>query len=555
LIGIITEKENNKIVTEFFQLFKTPWEFYQKGHSYDVIFTTGELNEDLNVRIIVIFGSDIKKVDSKYNITLETITEKVILNYNNILFPIYKGIATFKTEKKPIIKIEGSSRHSGIEITTNEPRRIRIGYNLFEELEYILTSGQPKKYATIPTVEIHIQILRDLIIQSGLPFIEIPPVPEGYDFITCLTHDVDFGGIRNYKFDHTMYGFIYRSLFVSIINFFKKKITYKKLLTNLKAAFSLPCVYLGLIKDFWIDFYQYIEIEKDLKSTYFFLPYKKQRGMIDGRRAPSRRASKCDILDLKSYVEDLKSQGHEIGLHGIDAWHDTNKGVEEFSRISTIAGISEIGVRIHWLYFNEDSPMELEKAGFYYDTTIGYNDAVGYAAGTTQVFCPLRVERLFEIPMHIMDTALFYTGRMALREEQAILLCTNLINNSVNYGGVLVINWHQRSLAPERLWVDFYIRLINLLKEHRVWFATCEEAVRWFEQRRKVQFEDIRFVDKTIKLRLTCGDAFIKPGMTVRIYNLTSEKLQHPDMAKGIKSFIDIPCEINKDIEINFPNL
>ena len=41
---------------------------------------------------------------------------------------------------------------------------------------------------------------------------------------------------------------------------------------------------------------------------------------------------------------------------------------------------------MHWLYFGDDSPKTLEAAGFDYDSTCGYNDAVGYRAGTSQVF-------------------------------------------------------------------------------------------------------------------------------------------------------------------------
>ena len=43
-----------------------------------------------------------------------------------------------------------------------------------------------------------------------------------------------------------------------------------------------------------------------------------------------------------------------------------------------------------------------------YDSTIGYNETVGYRAGTTQPYRPLAASRLLELPLHVMDTALFY---------------------------------------------------------------------------------------------------------------------------------------------------
>ena len=46
-------------------------------------------------------------------------------------------------------------------------------------------------------------------------------------------------------------------------------------------------------------------------------------------------------------------------------------------------------MRMHWLYYDQQSPGVLEKAGAVYDSTIGYNETVGYRAGTTQAYKPL----------------------------------------------------------------------------------------------------------------------------------------------------------------------
>ena len=59
-----------------------------------------------------------------------------------------------------------------------------------------------------PTLELHIALLRHLLLQSGVSFVEIPPRPGDYDFICCLTHDVDFFGIRRHKWDRTLAGFV-----------------------------------------------------------------------------------------------------------------------------------------------------------------------------------------------------------------------------------------------------------------------------------------------------------------------------------------------------------
>jgi len=158
------------------------------------------------------------------------------------------------------------------------------------------------------------------------------------------------------------------------------------------------------------------------------------------------------------------------------------KGRHERDTITECSGDHEVGVRMHWLYFSSDTPQRLEQAGFLYDSSIGYNDAVGYRAGTTQVFRPLGVEKLLELPLHIMDTALFYPQRMGLTEEEAFTLIRKNIADADENGGVLTINWHQRSIGPERFWDDFYILLLKELKALNGYFCTALQAVKWFSK-------------------------------------------------------------------------
>ena len=93
---------------------------------------------------------------------------------------------------------------------------MRIGYDLFSEIRTLLTQGQPPANADMPALELHIAFLRDLIIGHGIRLIEVPPVPDGHSFIACLTHDVDHPSIRQHKWDHTIFGFLYRAVFGSL---------------------------------------------------------------------------------------------------------------------------------------------------------------------------------------------------------------------------------------------------------------------------------------------------------------------------------------------------
>ena len=60
---------------------------------------------------------------------------------------------------------------------------VRIGYDLFHEVRTILTLGQPPANASMPSVDLHIALLRDLIVEWAGPLVEIPPVPDGHRLI------------------------------------------------------------------------------------------------------------------------------------------------------------------------------------------------------------------------------------------------------------------------------------------------------------------------------------------------------------------------------------
>jgi hypothetical protein len=176
-------------------------------------------------------------------------------------------------------------------------------------------------------------------------------------------------------------------------------------------------------------------------------------------------------------------------VHGIDAWRDSDAGKAEILALTSVTGQQAAGVRMHWLYFGEGSARRLEVAGFAYDSTWGYNDAVGYRAGTSQVFRLPGSDNLMELPLSIMDSALFYRGQMGLSCEEALERCSRIVANARRFGGTIVINWHDRSLAPERLWVRPYQALVEEIgRGDRVWFATASEAVAWFRWRRSIQF-------------------------------------------------------------------
>jgi hypothetical protein len=195
------------------------------------------------------------------------------------------------------------------------------------------------------------------------------------------------------------------------------------------------------------------------------------------------------VRDIEPEITLAKAERCEFALHGIDAWRDADSGRAEIAELTTVTRAERPGVRMHWLYFSSESPALLEAAGFDYDSTCGYNDAIGFKAGTSQVFRPLGQSRLMELPLSIMDTAMFYADRMQMTRELALQVSRRVVGEARRFGGTLVINWHDRSLAPDRLWNQAYRDLLSDIETGGpVWFATASEAVNWFRWRRSISF-------------------------------------------------------------------
>src|SRR5262249_988150 len=127
--------------------------------------------------------------------------------------PVYGESVTFSPRGSGVLIDEETQQPAAyMKVRSNGPTVVRVGYDLFSETELLLTEGQRPENARIPALDLHVAFLRSLIVRNGVPLLEIPPVPEGYRFIACLTHDVDHPSMRQHKFDHTMLGFLYRAV-------------------------------------------------------------------------------------------------------------------------------------------------------------------------------------------------------------------------------------------------------------------------------------------------------------------------------------------------------
>jgi hypothetical protein len=518
MIGVAVPPAERDAAREFFELCKTPWEFFQDSGDYEVVICTAEPVRSAGTRLVLIFNGANTRFYSDRGFAVSSRRGGGFLLHAGRPIPVYREVATFPASPTTLVQEEATREPVIHARRAGGVTEVRIGYNLFEETRFLLTTGQPAVNASTPTLDLHIALLRDLITRAGLPVAEIPPVPAGSAFIACLTHDIDHPILRNHFFDRTMFGFLYRATIGSLVDAGRGRKSLRNLGRNWAAVGRLPLVHLGLARDFWRGFDRYLEIEAGRRATYFVIPRRDDPGRTAAGRGLTQRACRYDLDELRPQLTRIIAAGSEVGLHGIDAWRDASAGRQERLRVAQATSASDVGVRMHWLYFDRNSPAVLDAAGFSYDSTVGYNETVGFRAGTAQAYRPPGATNLLELPLHAMDTALFFPAYLNLAENQAGRLLGGMMDDVARVGGALTINWHDRSIAPERLWGDFYVNLLGQLRNRGAWSPTAAQAVAWFRKRRAAVVESGRAETGVLKIRGRVERPDTLPGLRIRVH-------------------------------------
>jgi len=208
MIGVIAQAAERGVVEEFFQLFKTPWEFYREGRSYDVVVVTADEVPDVDAKLVLVYGAELKRRDPVAT-TLTALSEgrTVLIDYQGSRVPVYGAVRVFEKGEGGIPCITADAGIVGVKVPSSDCTMLRLGYSLFREVEYLLSVGQPPENAHTPTLDMHIMMLRDWILDAGLlswKFLRLPRVigsqsvsrttsiSSGYAITSSITRCGDF---------------------------------------------------------------------------------------------------------------------------------------------------------------------------------------------------------------------------------------------------------------------------------------------------------------------------------------------------------------------------
>lgn len=262
-----------------------------------------------------------------------------------------------------------------------------------------------------------------------------PEYGDGKKFAVCLTHDIDY---------------IYPNwtrIAKGMANSFSDR--------DLKRLLTWPFSKVNKNYNPYWNFHKIMGIEEKFgaKSTFF---------IMTAERDPAMQI--YPIGDLAGDMRDIVRRGWDIGLHGgYYSYNDAAAIAEEKRKLERAIGKKVIGYRNHFLKFcTPDTWLQLEKAGFSYDSTLGFADCIGFRNGMCHPFRPydLKGDRwidLVEIPQAIMDGTLF--EYMRLNCDDSWKMVREIIDTVEKYQGVVTLSWHNTQSTDVNL--SFYEKVLK----------------------------------------------------------------------------------------------
>ena len=112
------------------------------------------------------------------------------LDCESTLLPIYGELLTFVPGGAAVPCVTSAAGVAGLRVDAAAGTVIRLGYDVFDQVQLLLSSGQPVRYAHVPSLDLHIAMLRQWIVDARIPLLELASVPAGHSFF-AISNEVE----------------------------------------------------------------------------------------------------------------------------------------------------------------------------------------------------------------------------------------------------------------------------------------------------------------------------------------------------------------------------
>ncbi len=436
--------------------------------------TLSWLNCILNER----FGNQWKLEKDKYGISLKLLGSEGLIFFDDICINFYEAKSDlpftlwdaqfegwhsaldkpipcpgFKNLKKPLIEKKRNKylvHYDILGLTYWMLARVeeinRLDLDIHQRFPARSSHAYKNRYLDRPVVDEWLHILAQ-VIKKQWPGIKLLK----HDFQMIISHDVDTA---------SRYSFTSPKKFV-------KRISGDLLRGNFKNALSAPLIRNNKSKLSSLDPYNTFDWIMDqseknfLKSSFYF---------ITGKTSSMEGEYDIEHPFIKYLLKRINSRGHEIGIHpSYNSFKDPILIKRELDLLKTVTSNQEIeqsswGGRMHYLRWKHPYTLRaLNEAGLSYDSTLVYNDQVGFRCGTCfefNGFDPIRSEQLSirVRPLIVMEVTLFAKKYMGLQKEDGLKTLLNLKNKCQKLNGQFTLLWHNSNLLGLE---DHYLKIFS----------------------------------------------------------------------------------------------
>jgi hypothetical protein len=212
------------------------------------------------------------------------------------------------------------------------------------------------------------------------------------------------------------------------------------------------------------DYWESLE-KKYLKRSVFYIYVRTKKKDLRSWLIDPSYDVRTDVK-LQQKLKQLIYDGFEIGLHGSYYSAAEEKQLfNEKSILEDIIGQPVEKIRQHWLRYEENITPVLHNKFFKYDSTLGWNDHMGYRSGCASRYRPYNHDKqepfdYMVTPQVIMDSVLFdYSAdRIKLQEKKAFFMLNHIQSFKTSH---ISISWHQRVCNDDYKWHKFYEKILK----------------------------------------------------------------------------------------------
>jgi hypothetical protein len=328
-----------------------------------------------------------------------------------------------------------------------------------------------------PPIHAYVQLLAGRLMPHTDGVSTLPRWPLGKTFAAVLSHDVD-APERSSKAPLFLKEMVFKT-------HRPRRHAYWDLCAEVRARGLVnTCVNPPSRRPEW-DFAELCDIETacGLRSAFYF-------GVVS--RPEGHRCDvtyDCSLPRYRRLYRKLIGGGWEVGLQASYLTSASRPSVQsQMKRLAQFGKHAVAGVRHHYMKLDPITPMRTlaahADAGLLYDTSVGFNDDVGFRAGIALPFEPYDPNRqgaapLIELPMSIADMHL-----PRQYESVSVEAVADHLRIIRSLGGLAVFNWHVGNWYSAPAWRESYRAACRILAEDPdVWVATPREIASWWRER------------------------------------------------------------------------